>query len=393
MSVDWQSLRAEFPALSGWTCLNTATFGQMPRRAVEAVNRHFARRDRAACMDFMQWFDDADSIRALAARLVHCRPEDIAFIQNASSGFSLLLGGIDWKPGDRIVTFHNEFPNHYYHPSWLRRIGVEFVDADYGNFRQAVTERTRLVAVSTVNYTDGFRAPLQELAPWLHERGGLLYVDGTQSVGALEFDIGRVQPDLLAVHAYKWLLSPNGAGFMYVSPRLRGWLPPNVIGWRSDRRWRNFENLHHGEPEFSPDAERYEGGMVSFALLYAMAAAIEMELEIGPAAIERRVMELAQGAREVLRNAGAELPSGRLPHYDSQIVAAAFPGADARALARGLQERRVLVSARHGNLRVSPHFYNDDSDLDRLAAALAELGFTPRRTCFRTPPASCPPGE
>ena len=175
---------------------------------------------------------------------------------------------------------------------------------------------------------------------------------------------------MLAVHGYKWLLSPNGAGFMYVSPRVREWLQPGVIGWRSHSGWRNHDNLHHGAPEFKSEAEKYEGGMLTFAVLYAMAASLEMFLEIGPGAIERRVAEITGKTRSVLREAGASLLSDRYPHYDSPIVAARFEGRDASAIARQLQERKVLVAARHGNLRVSPHFYNDESDLERLAAAL-----------------------
>jgi selenocysteine lyase/cysteine desulfurase len=109
---------------------------------------------------------------------------------------------------------------------------------------------------------------------------------------------------MFAAHGYKWLLSPTGAGFMYVSPELRRWLEPNVIGWRSHRDWRSHENLHHGAPEFKPDAERYEGGMLGFPLIYAMAASVEMMLEIGRDAIEARVLDLADRTREILRRAG-----------------------------------------------------------------------------------------
>ncbi len=373
MSVDWSAVRAEFPALARWTYLNTATFGQMPRRAVAAMEAHLARRDELACADFMSWFDDADAIRALAARMVRCLPEDIAFVPNASAAFSLLVGGIGWQPGDRIVTLRDEFPNHYYFPCSLAARGVEFVETDCAGFREAVTPRTRMVAVSTVNYSTGLRPPLEDWSAFLRERGVLLYVDGTQSLGALEFDLRRVPADMFAVHGYKWLLAPTGAGFMYVSPALRARLAPGVMGWRSDRNWRRPEDLRHGPPELTAAAERYEGGMLAFPVLYAMAASLEMMLEIGPAAIERRVLELAECVRGVLRRAGGEVLSDRLPHHDSPVVAARFPGRDPGALARQLKARKVLVSARHGNLRISPHFYNDETDLERFATALGEL--------------------
>jgi cysteine desulfurase / selenocysteine lyase len=372
--TDWGKIREEFPALEQWTFLNTATFGQVPRRGVDAVARHFVRRDLFACVDFMDWFDDCDQIRELCARLVHCEAADIAFIPNASTALSLLLRGIDWKPGDRIVTLQDEFPNHYYHPLSLRERGVEFVETPWESFYDAIGPGTRLVALSMLNYATGFRAPLENISAYLRERGVLLYVDGTQGLGALEFDVQRFRPDVLAVHGYKWLLAPNGAGFMYVSPEVRGWLEPGVIGWRSHRGWRDHDNLHHGTPEFKSEAEKYEGGMLTFAVLYGMAASLEMFLEIGPGVIERRVAELAEQVRCVLRKAGAALLADQCPHYDSPIIAARFEGKDVSTIAQRLQQDRVLVAARHGNLRVSPHFYNDEGDIQKFAAALERWG-------------------
>jgi selenocysteine lyase/cysteine desulfurase len=373
MATDWDKVRAEFPALARWTFLNTATFGQLPRCATAAIDEHLARRDRFACDDFLEWFDDADRIRELIARLIGCAPHDIAFIPNASTGLSLLIGGMEWKDGDEVLTLEDEFPNHYYYPSYLGGAGVRFVETTYDRFYESVSPRTRLVAISTVNYSTGFRAPLAEMSGFLRERGVTLYVDGTQSLGALQFDVKESRPDMFAVHGYKWLLSPNGAGFMYVSPELRNRLQPAVIGWRSHRDWRNHEYLHHGTPEFKDDAERYEGGMLPFALLYAMGASIQMMLDIGPAAIEKRVCEVTEGTRSVLRGCGATLLSDTKPHHDSPIIAARFENADASTLARALKSRRVLVAARHGNLRVSPHFYNNDDDLAVFGTALGEL--------------------
>jgi selenocysteine lyase/cysteine desulfurase len=248
MEVNWAEVRAQFPALAAWTYLNTATFGQLPARATEAVAAHFARRDRLACMDYMEWFDDADRIRESIARLIRCDASDVAFIPNASTALSLLLGGLDWKTGDNVVTLQDEFPNHYYYAEHLRHRGVEFVETPFDGFYGAVTSSTRVVAISTVNYSTGFRAPLEEIAAFLRPRGVPLYVDGTQSVGALQIDISSIRPDMFAVDGYKWMLAPNGAGFCYVSPELRQRLDPSVIGWRSHKDWRRPERLHHGAP-------------------------------------------------------------------------------------------------------------------------------------------------
>jgi cysteine desulfurase / selenocysteine lyase len=365
---DWNTVRSEFPALARWTYLNTATFGQLPRRSTEAVARHFAHRDELACADFLDWYDDANRIRAKIGRLIHCSAEDVAFVPNASTALGLLLAGLDWRPGDRILTLEHEFPNNLYAPGLLQRFAVESIACPWERFYESVNSRTRLAILSSVNYTTGFAPPLAKVAECLHARGALLFVDGTQSVGALQLDVRHVQPDMLAVHGYKWLISPNGAGFFYIAPHLRERLQPNVVGWRSHRDWRNVDNLHHGVPEPPESAEKYEGGSVSFALLYAMEASLDLLLEIGPETIERRVLDLAAKTRDLACELGAAVA-----HCGSPIVAARFPNHDVSALARALTEQRVLVAARRGHLRVSPHFYNNEQDLDVLAGSLRAL--------------------
>jgi selenocysteine lyase/cysteine desulfurase len=361
MTVDWAAVRSEFPSLAHWTYLNTATFGQLSRRSTEAVARHFAHRDEVACWDFLTWYDDADRLRAKIGRLIGCGPQDIAFIPNASAALGILLTGLDWHPGDRIVTLEHEFPNNLYAPALLGRFGVQMTETPWERFYESIDAKTRLVAISSANYNTGFAPPLEEISKFLRARGVLLFIDGTQSLGALRFDAGRIRPDMLAVHAYKWMLSPNGIGFMYVHPDLRERLRPNVMGWRSHRDWRNVDNLHHGLPELATSAEKYEGGGLSTALLYALEASIDLMLEIGPEAIEQRVLALAGKAREMLRQLG-----GAVEEYSSSIVAARFENRDVSALARALKAKRVLVAARRGLLRVSPHFYNNEQDLEML---------------------------
>lgn len=369
MTIDWNAIRDEFPAVHGLTYLDTACFGQLARRTTEAVARHFTRRDEHACHDFLSWFDDADRTRGKIARLINASADDIAFVPNASTALATLLAGIDWRTGDRVVTIENEFPNNLYAPAALGGRGVEFIEAAWDDIDDALTDRTRLVALSTASYATGFRPPIETISARLRERGIVLFVDATQSAGAIRFDVQRVQPDVLAVHGYKWLLCPNGAGFMYVRPDVREWLRPNVVGWRSHYDWRNVDNLHHGTPQPAARAEKYEGGMLPFALIYAMEASVSMLLEIGPEQIERRVMALAARLREILCEAG-----GDLPDYESHIVTARFSGVDASALQRRMAERNVLISARHGSIRVSAHIYNNEADLekfrDELDAAL-----------------------
>ncbi|MEO7142146.1 MAG: aminotransferase class V-fold PLP-dependent enzyme [Bryobacteraceae bacterium] len=373
MNTDWASIRGEFPALETRTYLDTASFGQLARRTTDAVARHFARRNELACADFLNWFDDADEVRRQIARLIAAEPDDIAFTPNTSTGLATVINGIEWTPGDRVVTLAGEFPNFLYLPELLKRSGAQFVEASRDGFYDAIYDhtsdaRTRLVVVSSVNYTDGFRAPLKEMGRFLHSRGVLFFVDGTQSVGALKFDVRDLQVDALAVHGYKWLLSPTGAGFLYMRRELRQRIRPSIVGWHSHTGWRAVEHLHRGTPELAASASKYEGGMLAFPEVYAMGASVGMMLEIGVDAIEQRVLRLAAQLRTVLKGVGAEVPAA-----DSPIVAARFQGVDASPLVRRLEERGVLVSARHGSLRVSPHFYNDGRDVERFEVELRRV--------------------
>lgn len=368
MTINWNAVRAEFPALANWTYLNSATFGQIPGRAVDAVAAHWAHRDEFACTDFLDWYNDADRLRQSLANLIHATPDDLAFIPNASVALGIVAGGLEWKPGDNVVTLADEFPNYLYLPALVERHGVEFREVPWERFFESIDERTRIVALSEVNYSSGFRPPLEKISRFLRDRGVLLFVDGTQSVGALRFDVQKLQPDALAVHGYKWMCSPTGVGFLYVAPRLRENLPPNAVGWRSHKTWREVDNLHHGKPVLKDTAEKYEGGGLPFPLMYAMEASVNLMFEIGPDVIEQCVMELAAATRTRLRNLGAEVCD-----TGSHIVAAKFPGEDSSRLARELKSRRVVVAARHGFLRVSPHFYNNQQDLDQLESALREV--------------------
>jgi cysteine desulfurase / selenocysteine lyase len=356
--MDWTPIRAQFPALSNWTYLNTATFGQVPTAATTAVADHWARRAELACGDFLDWYTDADRLRASLARLLHCSSDDIAFAPTAAHALATVIAGLDLGSRDSVLTLQHEFPNQLYQSN-LREV-------PWDQFYDSVDSRVKLVVLSDVNYVTGFRPPLAEISQFLRARGVPLFVDGTQSCGALQFDAGKTPVDVYAVHAYKWMISPPGAGFFYISPEFRAKLRPNIIGWRSHHDWRNVNNLHHGSPVFSDKAEKYEGGGLPNALLYAMEASVNLMLDIGPEKIEQRVLELAQLARQSLRNLGAEIDE-----TDSQIVAARFPGHSLVDMLRDLKQQNILVAARHGHLRVSPHFYNNEQDLERLIQALS----------------------
>jgi selenocysteine lyase/cysteine desulfurase len=229
------------------------------------------------------------------------------------------------------------------------------IETSLDNFWDALTPRTRMVAISAVNYQTGLRAPWEQMSAFLRDRGIFFYVDATQSFGALVTRVDGHAPDMLAVNCYKWACAPPGAAFAYVHPDLRKRLPPNVIGWRSDAGWRNMHNLKHGIPDFPDAAEKYESGLLAFPSLYGLDAALRLMIEIGLPVIEERVLALA-------RACGG--------NGSSQIAVIPLPEGDAMAIAARLRAERIVVSARRGKLRISPHFYNNEDDIARLRALL-----------------------
>jgi selenocysteine lyase/cysteine desulfurase len=339
----------------------------LPRAAADAVISHLTHRDETASTRFLSWFDDMDLIRAAVARLVNGDASDIAFVQSASAGLSYLIQGLKWTAGDEILTLKGEFPNQMYQSAAVKRFGATHRAVSWPDFYAAVCERTRVVLLSIVNYATGFVPPLEDISRFLRERGVLLYVDGTQSVGALRFDVKKVLPAMLCVDAYKWMMSPNGAGFVYVDAELRQQLAPTVVGWRSDAGWRKVGSLNHGEPVFGGTAEKFEGGMIPFPSLYAMGAVVDLLLDTGLEGIERRVLELAAKTRVMLAAFGAEVNSDAAP-----IVTARLADWDAAALTERLKAQKIVVSARHGRVRVSPHFYNNEDDIETLRTALSQ---------------------
>lgn len=376
MPTDWAAVRKHFPVLSDWVYLNSATFGPVPTVAVEAIDEHFVERDRRASLNFLDWYTRADRIRDKIGRFVGCEGSDVAFIPSAGVGLSWLLYGMDWKSGDRILTLDEEFPNNLYAPQMLARLGVE-VDRVPGGTRfdpqemiDAVTGKTRLVLISAMDYASGLRPPLEQIGEGLGGTSTWFVVDGTQGVGALPIDVETCRIDALICHGYKWMCSPSGSGFMYVRQAFRDSIHPVAASWRAHREWRSVDDLNHGEADPPSEAGKLEGGIQNFPGLFAMEAVLDLFFSIGREELLERVAIVAQSAREVLREVGAQVTHDQHRYFDSPIVTAAFPNADVSEMAGALRTRGVAVAARHGRLRVSPHFFNDLDDMAALKEAV-----------------------
>lgn len=373
-----ERFRREFPVLRRWVYLDHATMAPLPRRVVGAMARFLAERAERGSLVLPRWVERVEEVRRKAAAFIGARPEEVAFVKNTTEGILLAAESIDWRPGDNVVTVRGEFPANVY--PWLalrgRGVAVRFAVPDEAGrvtvegIMGRVDGRTRLVAVSHVQFSTGFRIDVESLGAACARAGVPLLVDAAQSLGALRVDAGRWGAAFLAANSGKWLLGPGGIGVFYCRRDLLDRLVPANVGWRSVRA-----ALHDFNYPFDlrPDAARFEEGSWNLPGLAGLEAALDLLDEAGPEAVERRVLALADSLARLLADMGWEVASPRGPGEGSGIVCFRVPGRPAAAVVEGLRAAGIAVSAAAGAVRVSPHFYNTAADLERLAQALLRL--------------------
>jgi len=309
------------------------------------------------------WYRRIEQFRTLFAQMIGAEPEEVAFVQNTTAGISLVAEGFPWQPGDNVVTRADEFPSNQY--PWMnlasrgvevRRVEVRGEPEDLDRLAAACDQRTRIVTVSWVTFGTGWRHDLDRLAEMAHSRGAFLFVDAIQALGVFPLDLRHTPVDFLAADGHKWLLGPEGAGVFYVRREHLDRLHPLGVGWNSVVHSHDFSHI---ELKLKDRAERYEGGSPNSAGLLGLAASVELLARLTDLACER------------LQSLGAVIHSNRrFEEHKSGIVSFELPGRDPQALRAGCLEQQVVLSCRAGRLRISPHAYNDQEDLDRLIEAL-----------------------
>lgn len=370
--MDWSLWRREFPIAEHATHFNHAGVSPVSRRVAAAVTSFIAEATVMDAATQRRWEERTEAVRAGFARLVHAQSGEIAFVKNTSEGLSLVAAGLDWRAGDNAITVEGEYPSNVYPWFSLRRWGVEtrLVRPVEGRVRLQDVEaladaRTRVVSVSFVDWNSGGRTALRPIGEFCRRQGILFCVDGIQGVGAVCLDVERECIDCLAVGGHKWLLAPEGCGCLFVSHRVIDRLQSVLHGWKSVRDAETYLPYHF-DPR--PDAAKFEPGSPSVLGTYALGAAIDLLLEIGPEAIERRLLALTDRLAQGLRQRGAEVVSPWGAEARSGIVV--FRLGDPRRLHAELMRHGFVVRVRNGGIRVAPHFYNNEDDIDRLLAAL-----------------------
>lgn len=373
-------VRELFPHLrSGRLYLNHAATSPLSTRVVDAMRAHLTDRSEGALETYATDMPVIKSLRVDVASMIHAEgPERITFQLNTSEALNVVAAGLPWSPGDRIVVSNIEFPANVYPFLNLRQAGVEVDILPSGNgqvttgmIEEALTPRTRLVAVSAVQYLSGHRTDLTSMGALCRSRNMILVVDGIQAVGAMEIDVRAMQIDALAAGAQKWQMSPQGTGFLYLTGELQSRIRQKHLGWLSVADPWQFTNY---DQPLAASARRYEGGTLNVIGLVGMQAAIRTLLDVGLPAIESHLLSITGLLMDRLSGiSGLDLitPAGARDRAGI-VTAAVGTGIDPQRILARLTERGVLIALREGCLRFSPHFYNTPDDMERTAAIVRE---------------------
>ncbi len=366
------SFRELFPVTKNLIYFNHAAVGPLSTRAYEAMEAHARDQRDFGALHWRDWYAEYEKLRASAARLIGASASEIAILKNTSEGLSFVAEGFRWERGDNVVTSAIEFPSNYTPWKRLEPRGVECriaalptVDA----IEPLIDQRTRIVTVSSVAFHNGFTADLDSLGELCARRNALLCVDAIQSAGALPIDVRRSKIAFLAADGHKWMCGPEGAATFFVASEHRDRLDVIESGWTNIQRRGRFIDCGL---ELQPDSRRFEAGSLNTNGIFGARAAIDLLLEIGIDAIAARIIAISTYLAGRLESIGWKVASPR--PIASGIVGAVTPPSVERSLLqwhRKLEENGVVTAPREGLIRFSPHFYNDENEVDKVIAVLA----------------------
>lgn len=364
----------EFPVTRDKIFLAHAGVCPLPRRASEAI-RNYALNCTLADQEAIVPNDFVQKTRTLAAQMMGAKPEEIALVGPTSLALSYVASGLNWRRGDNIVIYFDDYPSNVYPWMALSERGVEvrlLNIREYGRIRTMdiigqVDENTKMVALASNHFVAGYRLDLNAIGKALRDRNILFCVDGIQSLGAFPTRVDYV--DFLAADAHKWLLGPLAAGVFYVRKDLQEKFRPPIYGWHNVR-CPNY--VAQEQIVYPPDARRYEAGSENFMGFVGLHASMEMLLEIGIENIAAELLRKRQLLVPALQNKGYTVMQADAPkEHASSITSFYRDGADLRALHAKLEAVGIITSLRANRtgqqfIRVSPHFYNTDAELNRL---------------------------
>lgn len=373
-----EEIREQYPICRHYNFQNHAAVAPLSKPAADAMIGYARELSETAYLGG-GYYRAAEKVRQSAARLINADPSEVTFIKNTCEGISFVANGIQWITGDNVVSLSMEFPANVYPWMNLESRGVRLIRAQeedgrvpFDRIARAIDNRTRVVAISAVQWSNGFRVDLTRLGELCKEKGVLLFVDAIQALGVHPIDVRAMNIDFLAADGHKWLTAPEGAGVFYCRRELIGHLKPTELGYMSVRHGYEAEVSHfRPEQDLYDDARRFDSGVYNLAGVCALGASIDLLLKVGVDQVQVRVKQATDLLVEGLRGKGWRIHSPRTASEWSGIVAFSSEKHDSDAIRRHLRgEFRIVLATRLGRLRASPHFYNSKDEIRQLIEAL-----------------------
>ena len=379
-----QQIRSIFPhTTKGIVHLDHAAVSPLSARVVEATITHLQDRSSGRIETFPEDLRQIQTTKVCIQQLINAEsPDRIALVGNTSDALNIIASGLDWKPGDRILLNDLEFPANIYPYFHLKNLGVEIdlIHCPDGRFTaeaiyESLKPRTRLLALSAVQYLSGYRSDLFVLGEICRSRGILFVVDGIQAVGAIPIDAQKMRIDALAAGAPKWQMGPQGIGFLYLTEEVQARVNQKYLGWLAVENPFNFSD--YDQPP-AASARRYEGGTINIPGMWGYHAALTTLLEYKGVS-EGHILGLTQILIDELQKVdGIRLVSPSNLNERAGIVTIVPPdGVDPQATFEALLKRNIIISLREGKFRYSPHFYNSTQEIAFAVEATKE--------CFTRP--------
>jgi selenocysteine lyase/cysteine desulfurase len=366
----WEQYADQFPVRDRLIYLNHAAVAPLCRRSAEAMQHLAADALEFGSLHYDQWLKTYAELRTAAAKLIHADAGEIAIVKNTSEGIATVATGIDWRPGDKVVGFTEEFPANYFPWKQLESQGVRVEWLSIEDPLERVDEAcrsARLLAVSFVQFLSGFRADLKVLGEICRRHGCLFLVDAIQGLGAFPIDVRASGIHALAADGHKWLLGPEGCGILYVQKDVQDQIRPVEFGWTNVAKYYDYASR---DMTLRPDAGRYECGTLNTIGCYGLRAAMEFLLEVGAERIAPVVQGLGDRIAEGARAKGYEVLGRRTAETGAGIVSIRKPGMEAGPIVRRLREQGIITAPRHVWVRISPHFYITPEQIEQLLEAL-----------------------
>jgi selenocysteine lyase/cysteine desulfurase len=371
---DWASLRSRFPVLDNKTYLNSCSYGAMSEDVKDALNRYIRDREERGT-DWDYWVERNESVRHAVANFLGAKPDEVAITTSASASINSLASAMDFTgPRKKIVISDFEFPTNaqIWYAQELRGAEIVRVPERDGyipveDFDSAIDEDTLLVAVTHVCFRNGAKLDIPAIAEIAREKGALMMVDGFQGLGTFEFDVRNSSVDFVVGGMLKYLLGSAGLAFLYVREELIEKLVPTVTGWFAQSDIFAMDNTRY-DP--SPSARRFETGTPPVPNSYVAEAGLGIIDEVGLPAIEHRIREITAAIIAEARSAGYSLAVPEDPERHGALIT--LRSHDENAIVEALANDGIVTSCRSGNLRISPHFYNNSDDIDTLFRSLRQ---------------------